>query len=128
MEPENKENLEKVNKEQISKITPQAQHELQSPSEFEQKPKAEQTNPGTGYGIAALVFGIISIVFLYYIIISVLAAVLAIVFGFIAMRRNDKMGKAGLILGVISVLITFLLFIFLQVLDVSLFTIPSWYR
>ena len=129
MEPENKENLEKVNKEQISKITPQAQHELQNASEFEQKPKAEQTNPGTGYGIAALVFGIISIVFLYYIIISVLSAVLAIVFGFQAVRKGDKgMGKAGLMLGIISVIVTFLLFLFLQVLDVSLFTIPSWYR
>ena len=92
------------------------------------EPQKNQDNASIGWGIAALILGIISIVFIYYIIISVLAAVLAIVFGFIAMRRNDKMGKAGLILGVISVLITFLLFIFLQVLDVSLFTIPSWYR
>ena len=96
--------------------------------ESETQKVQESPNSGIGFGIASLVFGIVSIIFLYYIIISVLAAVLAIVFGFIAMRRNDKMGKAGLILGVISVLVTFLLFIFLQVLDVSLFTIPSWYR
>mgnify|MGYP002799266016 CR=1 FL=1 len=44
-------------------------------------------------------------------------------------NKSDKgFGKAGLIMGTISILITFLLFLFLQVLDVSLFTIPSWYR
>ena len=87
------------------------------------------SNSGLGYGIAALIFGIISIVFLYYIIISVLSAILAIVFGFFAVKQEDKgLGKTGLILGIISVIITFLLFLFLQVLDVSLFTIPSWYK
>ena len=96
--------------------------------ESETQKVQESPNSGIGFGIASLVFGIVSIIFLYYIIISVLAAVLAIVFGFIATKKNDKIGKAGLILGVISVLVTFLLFIFLQVLDVSLFTIPSWYR
>ena len=75
------------------------------------------------------VFGILSIVFLYFIVISILSAILAIIFGFTAMRKSDKgFGKAGLIMGTISILITFLLFLFLQVLDVSLFTIPSWYR
>ena len=133
MEPENKENLESLNKEQPNQIISQGEHELQNNSESKQnieaESKTEQLNPGTGYGIAALVFGIISIVFLYCIIISVLSAILAIVFGFQASRKGDKgIGKAGLTLGIISVIITFLLFLFLQVLDVSLFTIPSWYR
>ena len=44
------------------------------------------------------------------------------------MKKGDKLGKAGLILGIISIVITFLLFLFLQVLDVSLFVIPSWYK
>ena len=88
----------------------------------------EKANSSVGYGIAALIFGIISIVSLCFIIISILSAVLAIIFGFIAMKKGDKLGKAGLILGIISIVITFLLFLFLQVLDVSLFVIPSWYK
>ena len=84
MEPENKENLESLNKEQPNQIISQGEHELQNNSESKQnieaESKTEQLNPGTGYGIAALVFGIISIVFLYYIIISVLSAILAIFF------------------------------------------------
>lgn len=95
----------------------------------EKKSSSGAINEATGYGVASLVFGILSIVFLYFIIISILSAVLAIVFGFTAIRKGDKgFGKAGLIMGTISILITFLLFLFLQVLDVSLFTIPSWYR
>ena len=95
----------------------------------ENKVSSRAINEATGYGIAALVFGILSIVFLYFIVISILSAILAIIFGFTAMRKSDKgFGKAGLIMGTISILITFLLFLFLQVLDVSLFTIPSWYR
>ena len=121
MESENKENLEKVNNENTSQNSPKI--------EYVQKSKGEQINPGIGYGISALIFGIISIVFLYYIIISVLSAILAIVFGFQSIKKGDNgIGKAGLTLGIISVIITFLLFLFLQVLDVSLFTIPSWYK
>lgn len=88
----------------------------------------EKTNSSVGYGIASLIFGIISIVSLCFIIISIISAVLAIIFGFIAIKKEDKLGKAGLILGIISIVITFLLFLFLQVLDVSLFLIPSWYK
>ena len=45
---------------------------------------------GTGFGIAALVLGIISIIFLYYIIISIIAGVLAVVFGIIALKKGDR--------------------------------------
>ena len=86
------------------------------------------TSSGIGYGISALVFGILSVLFFYFIIISVLSAILAIIFGYFAIHKGDNgLGKTGLILGIISVLITFCLFLFLQVLDVSLFTIPDWY-
>ena len=88
----------------------------------------ETTNTSIGFGIASLVFGIVSIISLLFIIISVITAILAIVFGFIAMKKDDKLGKAGLILGILSIIVTFLLFLFLGVFDVSLFTIPSWYR
>ena len=53
-----------------------------------------QDNASIGWGIAALILGIISIVFIYYIIISVLSAVLAIIFGSIALKKGDKgLGK-----------------------------------
>ena len=48
----------------------------------------EKANSSVGYGIAALIFGIISIVSLCFIIISILSAVLAIIFGFIAMKKR----------------------------------------
>ena len=95
----------------------------------ENKVSSGAINEATGYGVASLVCGILAIVFLYFIIISILSAAISIIFGFTAMKKGDKgFGKAGLIMGTISILITFLLFLFLQVLDVSLFTIPSWYR
>ena len=95
--------------------------------EPEEKKVTEPTS--IGWGIASLIFGIISIVFLYYIIISVLSAVLAIIFGSIAIKNGDKgMGKTGVILGALSIIITFLLFLFLQVFDVSLFLVPTWYK
>ncbi len=92
-------------------------------------PQKNKDNASVGWGIAALILGIISIVFIVYIIISVISAVLAIIFGSIALKKGDKgLGKTGLILGSISIIITFLLFLFLQVLDVSLFMVPSWYK
>ena len=91
--------------------------------------KQKQSIPINGWGIASLVLGIISIVFLFFIIISVISAILAIVFGIVAMKKQDNgLGKTGLIIGSASLIVTFLLFIFLGVLDVSLFFIPSWYR
>lgn len=82
---------------------------------------------GKGFEIASLVTGILSIVFTPFIIISIGFAVTAIIFGIVALKKGSK-GKAGLVLGIVSIAITFLLFLFLEVLDVSLFTIPSWYK
>lgn len=97
--------------------------------EEEVQKTSSSTGATNGWGIAALVFGIVSIVFLFFIIISVISAVLAIVFGIIAIKKEDKgLGKTGLIIGIVSVVITILLYLFLGVLDVSLFFIPSWYR
>ena len=87
--------------------------------ELEEQKMQETTNTSIGFGIASLVFGIVSIISLLFIIISVITAILAIVFGFIAMKKDDKLGKAGLILGILSIIVTFLLFLFLGVFDVS---------
>ena len=67
--------------------------------------------------------------FIEFIIISVIFAIMATVFGILGLKRGNKgIAKAGLILGVSSLAVTFLLFLFLKVLNVSLFTIPSWYK
>ena len=96
----------------------------------EEVQKTSNSNGATnGWGIASLVFGIISIVFLFFIIISVISAILAIVFGIIGIKKGDKsLGKTGLMIGSASIILTILLYLFLGVLDVSLFFVPSWYK
>lgn len=84
---------------------------------------------GKGFGIVSLVTGIISIISIEFIIISIIFAIVSIIFGFMGLKKdNNNLAKAGLILGIVSLAVTLLLFIFLKVLDVSLFTIPSWYK
>ena len=54
---------------------------------------------------------------------------MSIIFGVIGLKKGNKgLSKAGLTLGIVSIVVTILLFLFLEVLDVSLFTIPSWYN
>lgn len=84
---------------------------------------------GVGYGTASLVTGILSILFIQFIVISIILAIAAVVFGILGIRKGNKgLSKSGLVLGVVALLITFLLYLFLEVLEVSLFTIPSWYK
>lgn len=94
------------------------------------KMEANKSNGvGIGFGVAALVSGILSIVTIEFIIVSIIFAIIAIIFGIMGIKKGNKgLSKAGLVLGIVSLAITFLLFLFLEVLDVSLFTIPSWYK
>ena len=87
----------------------------------------EEKNKRIGWGIASFVLSILSIILIKFIIISIMLAVLAIVFG--ALSKKNTFGKVGIIIGSISILITFTLYILLEVLDISsLFMIPSWYK
>ena len=87
----------------------------------------EEKNQGIGWGIASFVVSILSIILIKFIIISIMLAVLAIVFG--GLSKKNTFGKVGIIIGAISILITFTLYILLKVLDISsLFMIPSWYK
>lgn len=89
----------------------------------------QNTSSGKGFAVASLVTGILSIIFLAFIIVSIGLAICSIIFGIIAKKKGEKsISKAGLALGIVSLSITFLLFLFLKVLDVSLFVIPSWYN
>lgn len=89
----------------------------------------ENKSNGKGFAIASLVIGILSIVFLQFIVISVIMAIVALIFGTIAKNKGDKaLSRAGIALGLISLLVTILLFLFLEVFETSLFFIPSWYK
>ncbi len=89
----------------------------------------EKTSNGKGYAIASLVTGILSLVCLTFIIVSICLAICAIVFGIIAKNKGEKsLSKAGMALGYISLAVTLLLWLFLEVFDASLFVVPSWYK
>lgn len=89
----------------------------------------KETNSGRGLGITSLVFSILSIIFLQFIVLSVIFGILSIILGSFSFKQKDNLGKAGLIIGIISICITFILYLLLNVLDISsLFMVPSWYK
>lgn len=89
----------------------------------------EKNSIGKGFAVTSLVTGILSIIFLPFIVISVGMGIASIVFGLIAKNKGDKsLSRAGITLGIVSLLITFVLFLFLEVFEASLFVIPSWYK
>ena len=89
----------------------------------------EKISNGKGFAIASLVTGILSIVCLTFIVVSIGLAVCSIIFGTIAKNRGEKsLSRAGITLGVVSLAITLILFLFLEVFEASLFVVPSWYQ
>ena len=78
----------------------------------------EENKNKSGMPVAALVLGIISIVFASFWYISLPTGILAIVFGVKSSRKlGSKLGKAGLITGIIGVtLCVFLYFSMLLIL------------
>ena len=88
----------------------------------------ETTRPSKGFGIASLVVSILSLVFFKYIYISVALALVGIVLGFIGYKKGDKtFAASGLTIGIISLAITLILFVVLNLLDTVLFYVPEWY-
>ncbi|MBR3163535.1 MAG: hypothetical protein IKF17_05510 [Clostridia bacterium] len=64
----------------------------------------ENKNDGSAIRISALVLGIISIVANFFWYIAIPTGILAIVFGVKSIKRTEsKMGKAGLITGIVGV-------------------------
>lgn len=89
----------------------------------------EKGTNGRGFAVVSLVTGILSIVFLPFIVISIGMGTAALIFGIMAKNRGEKsLSKAGIALGIVSLVITLLLFLFLEVFEASLFVIPSWYK
>lgn len=71
--------------------------------------QAQTKGTGTGFGIASLVLGIISI-FTFACCINYILAILAIIFGIVQIVKNEKKGLAiaGIVLGVISIILAIL--------------------
>lgn len=95
---------------------------------MEEKKENELTYQGLASGIVSLVCSILSIMSFLFIIISIIFAVVAIICGLISITKKNAFGKAGLIIGICSLIFTAVLFLVLNVLDIeTLFMIPSWY-
>lgn len=89
----------------------------------------EQQIAGRGFGVASLVTGILSLITIQFIIISTALAIMAIIFGIVSLKQGKNgIAKAGLAIGLVTIGITIALYLFIEVLDISLFTIPEWYR
>ena len=85
-------------------------------------------NAGKLYGIASIFFGIISVALSMIFFISFPAAVLAIAFGVLAVRRYyRKTGTVAIILGVIGTIITVIVFVnIVNALNVDSLVAGKW--
>ncbi len=94
------------------------QNEQSQPNAYQQayygQTKAKGT--GTGFGIASLVLGILSI-FTFACCINYILAVLAIIFGIVQIVKNEKKGLAigGIVTAVISIIVGILFTMFFAV-------------
>ena len=91
--------------------------------------KTKSSFAAKGFGIASLVVSILSLLFFRYIFICVAFALVAAGLGIVGkVKGNNTFAVAGLTIGIISLLITFALFVLLNLLDTVLFYVPDWYR
>lgn len=73
----------------------------------ESKPKVVEKAPGSGFGVTAMVTGILAVLMARSPILSIPLGTLAIVFGFLGMRRPEGKGMAiaGLVTGIVGTVI-----------------------
>lgn len=84
---------------------------------------------GNGFGIASLVVSILSVVCFKFIFISIILAIIGTVLGMISKHKtNNLFANAGLTIGIISLIATFILFVVLNLFDTVLFYVPEWYN
>ena len=83
-----------------------------------------------GLGIASFVLSILSVITMCYIVISVIFGIISVVLGILSlvMEKKNGMGMAGLIIGIVSLLVTLFLYIVLGVMEADLLMIPDWYK
>lgn len=81
-----------------------------------------QKSESKGMSVAALVLGIVSVVFCSVGLVNIACGVLAIIFGIKGKKRNGKgMAQAGFILGIIGLSLRAILFIFGFIIGMGLF-------
>ena len=90
----------------------------------------QKNNKVCGMGIASFVLAILSIVTMCYVVFSVAFGIFAIILGILSIfvEGKNSMGIAGLVISVISVLMTIILFVTLGVMDIDLLCIPDYYK
>lgn len=90
----------------------------------------QKSNKICGMGIASFVLSILSIVTMCYVVFSVAFGIFAIILGILSIfvEGKNSMGIAGLVIAVISILMTIILFVTLGVMDVDLLYIPDYYK
>lgn len=81
------------------------------------------------FGIASVLFGIVSVGFSMIFFISFPAAVLAITFGIFAVKRfYRKSGTTGIVIGIVGIVLTIIVFVdIVQALDVDSLIAGKWY-
>ena len=78
------------------------------------------TNPKKGFGIAALVLGIISILTICVMPLSIICGILAVIFGIIALFKGGKgFGITGLITGFLGIILSIVVLVFFGVFSVG---------
>ena len=111
--------MEEKNKEEIEKVENLEENEKQE-QEIVEKEKQNVEQDKKGYCIAALVLGIIALIFSCVFYLSLPCAILAIVFGIIGIKSKEKgMAVAGLITGAIGLLISISIIIFVFVYGIT---------
>ncbi len=85
--------------------------------------------PGRGRAIAALILGILSIVFCWGTYIGIILGILGIIFGALAKKTlpDDKLGKVGFILGIIGLILSIIITIIYFVLGAALMSAYGLY-
>lgn len=66
----------------------------------------------SGFGVASLVLGIVSIMFASFWYVAIISGILAIIFGAKSIKKvGSKLGKAGLVTGIIGLVLSLFIYV-----------------
>ena len=102
------------------------QPEYQQP-QYQAQPQYQQTQPqgGSGFGVAALVLGIIALLLCWIPYVNITCTILAFIFGIIGIVKKSGKGQAiaGLVLSIIAAIPTIIIMVFLN----AIFGALGWF-
>jgi hypothetical protein len=94
--------------------------QYQVPQDNYQQPQYQQTQPqgGSGFGVAALVLGIVALLLCWIPYINIVCTILAFIFGIIGIVKKSGKGQAiaGLVLSILAAIPTVVVMILLNVI------------